>query len=115
MSVRAGSALTARYRPGPANATRTRPLSAWKRVPSGAKMPRAFLVRGQIALLRRKYADATRELNRAVAADPDLAEAYGYLSQAYAAAGQPEKSRRAAADHNAASTRRRLAEARAAR
>jgi tetratricopeptide (TPR) repeat protein len=81
---------------------------------AGAAMPKTLLIRGQIALLRQDYAGAIRELSRATSGDPNLAEAYGYLSQAYAATGQTERARRAAAEHNTASERRRMAEARAA-
>ncbi len=69
-------------------------------------LPRYFLVRGQIALLRQDYPGAILALNHAVSADPNLAEAYGYLSQAYAASGHPKQARQAVAAHEQAAAQR---------
>ena len=55
--------------------------------------PQCLLVRGHISLLRHNYDAAIRDLDRAVKMDPNLAEAYGFLSQAYAAIGKPDQAR----------------------
>lgn len=59
----------------------------------------AYLIRGQIHLLRKEYAAAIADLNTALKTDPGQLAAYGYLSQAYAASGQPDKARKATADY----------------
>jgi predicted Zn-dependent protease len=69
-------------------------------------VPQCYLVRGHIALLRQKYGSAIQDLNRALAGDPSLAEALGYLSQAYAATGRPADARRAGDAYQAAEARR---------
>jgi len=72
-------------------------------------LPRGYLVRGQIALLRQNYSAAIADLNHAVSVDPNLAEAYGYLSQAYAATGHPEQARLAVAAYQKADAQRKRA------
>jgi len=73
---------------------------------SNHSTPQCFLIRGNISLLRHRYPDAIRDLERAVSEDPNMAEAYGYLNQAYAATGRTDKARQAAADLVAAHERR---------
>ncbi len=62
----------------------------------------ALMVRGQIRMQRRDYADAIADLKAALAQDKSLLSAYIYLSQAYARSGQAAFARKASADYQAA-------------
>jgi tetratricopeptide (TPR) repeat protein len=65
----------------------------------------AYLTRGQIHLMRREYAPAIADFKAALGINADLISAYGFLSQAYAEAGQPDLARQASAQHSAALAR----------
>lgn len=51
------------------------------------------LARGQVHLLRKEYSAAIEDLNAAIKLDRQTLVAYGYLSQAYAAIGESNKSK----------------------
>jgi len=68
------------------------PLAFWSETVACAPLnPRACGAFGGVLLERRLYADAVRELERAVALAPDYVEAALDLAMAYAGAGKPEK------------------------